>query len=182
MLTWFTKRAQRKANAHNLYGSIVALSRAPALYDKLHVPDEIENRFEVLVFHMFACLLRLNGEELSLAQDIVDNFFADMDTTSRELGVGDVAVPKKMRGLAAVFEERMAGYKTATEATDKKILTKKLKKNIYGATDPGLSSTEGLDRYAQDIMHILENTSIEDLMTGLIEAPTINGKDDEQKS
>jgi cytochrome b pre-mRNA-processing protein 3 len=176
MLTWLTKRAQRKANAHNLYGSIVALSLAPALYDKLHVPDEIENRFEVLVFHMFACLKRLNGEELSLAQNIVDKFFSDMDTTSRELGVGDVAVPKKMRGLAAVFDERMAAYKTATEATDKKTLTNQLKQNIYGATDPSLSSTEGLDRYARDLMQTLANTSLEDLMTGQIKAPAINGK------
>ncbi|MFQ5626702.1 MAG: ubiquinol-cytochrome C chaperone family protein, partial [Methyloligellaceae bacterium] len=88
MLNWIARRARAKRNAHDLYGSIVALSRTPAIYDTLNVPDTAEGRFEILVLHIFVCLERMNGKAALLAQDIVNLFFADMDTTSRELGVG----------------------------------------------------------------------------------------------
>ena len=69
MLTWITRRAERRTNAHDLYGSIVALSRSASIYAMLQVPDTVEGRFEILVLHMFACLERLNGEAPALAQD-----------------------------------------------------------------------------------------------------------------
>ncbi len=176
MLTWITRRAERKANAHNLYGSIVTLTRTPALYDVLKVPDTIEGRFEILVLHIFACLERLNGEAAPLAQDIVDMFFADMDTTSRELGVGDMAVPKKMRKLAAVFEERMTAYKSALEDSSNKILMTELQNNFFVGKKASANGADGLVRYIRHLRQILDNTSLEDLVAGRIDTPGINGK------
>lgn len=176
MLTWLTRRTERRANAHNLYGSIVALSRAPALYDKLQVPDTVEGRFEILVLHMFAFLEQINGEAAPLAQDIVDLFFADMDVTTRELGVGDMAVPKKMRGLAGVFNERMTAYKAAVEDSGVKVLSKELRQNIFGGESAGPGGAKGLVRYIRQLRQTLEKMSLEDLVAGRIGAPGINGK------
>ena len=176
MLTWITRRAERKANAHNLYGSIVALSRAPAIYANLQVPDTIGGRFEILVIHLFACLERLNGEAAPLAQDVVDIFFADMDTTSRELGVGDMAVPKKMRKIAAVFDERMTAYKAAVEDSGKKALSDELRHNIFGGEEARASSALDLGRYLRQLRKNLTKMSLEELVAGRIGAPDINGK------
>ena len=38
------------------------------------------------------------GQEI--AQEIIDAFFEDVDHSIRELGVGDVSVPKKMKKFA----------------------------------------------------------------------------------
>ena len=79
MLSWIARRARRRRNAHDLYGSIVALSRSPVLYAELGVPDSVEGRFEILTFHLFTCLDRIaqfSGANIYLAQDLVDVFSA----------------------------------------------------------------------------------------------------------
>ena len=175
MLTWFTQRAKRKANAHNLYGSIVALSREPAIYDTLNVPDTTEGRFEILVLHIFVCLERMNGKAAPLAQDIVNLFFADMDTTSRELGVGDMVVPKKMRKLAAIYEDRIMAYKSAVAHTNGNILSNALLETVFGGEEASVSSARALRSYVGQLRQNLSKHPLEDLMAGRIDAPDIAG-------
>jgi cytochrome b pre-mRNA-processing protein 3 len=120
MLKWFKRRSHLKRTAHNFYGSIVAASRQPEMFTQYAMPDTVEGRFELLVAHMFLVLERLRGEGESarpLAQALTDIFFADLDTSMRELGVGDMAVPKKMRQLAGVVHERLDGYRAALNAS-----------------------------------------------------------------
>jgi cytochrome b pre-mRNA-processing protein 3 len=53
---------------------------------------------------LFAVLHRLKQEGpagLGLAQELSDRFSEDMETVLREIGVGDITIPKKMRKLAA---------------------------------------------------------------------------------
>ena len=169
MLQWITMRARARRNAHNLYGSIVTLSRARVLYADMGAPDTVESRFELLVFHLFACLHRLSrsgAKKKYLAQRLVDIFFADMDTTSRELGVGDTAVPKKMRQMAAVFEERMNGYKEAAGQNQKDALAAALAENIYGrCCDEAVK--QALATYVQELQTSLAQTPVADLEAGL---------------
>ena len=173
MFSWITARTRRKRNAHNFYGSIVALSRAPVLYTDFGVPDTVEGRFEILVLHMFAAMERLNlenGAQEQLSQDLVNLFFADMDTTSRELGVGDLKVPKKMRLLAAVFEERIAAYKKAFTGPDMQLLSDEFEQNIYigNAVSHNAVSHEGtknLVDYAQELRTKLADISIDAFMS-----------------
>ncbi len=167
MFSWISARTRRKRNAHNFYGSIVALSRAPALYSDYGVPDTVEGRFEILVLHVFAALERLgreNGAQGKLNQDLVNLFFDDMDTTSRELGVGDLTVPKKMRVLAAVFEERMAAYKKAFEDKDPRLLSDEFQQNIFAGNDASQVQAKELVRYAEMLRTRLMDTSIQEFM------------------
>ena len=170
MLSWIARRARRKRNAHDLYGSIVALSRSPVLYTQMGVPDTVECRFEILVFHLFACLDRLGhagGENTFLAQDLVDLFFADMDTTSRELGVGDMTVPKKMKSLAGIYEERMSAYKDAAGKKSVNALASALAGNVFGAADAPAPASR-LVNYVRDLRKSLSKTAIADLEAGRI--------------
>lgn len=173
MLNWIARRARRRRNAHDLYGSIVALSRSQVLYAQMGVPDTVEGRFEILLFHVFACLDRIGriGSENSfLAQDLVNVFFADMDTTSRELGVGDMAVPKKMRSLAAVYEERMKTYRQAGEKKSGNSLAAALAGNIFSPADAP-AKAPCLAKYVRDLQKSLSDTGITDLEAGRIRAP-----------
>ena len=91
-------------SAAKLYGSIVAQARLPVFYQGVGVPDALEGRFVVLSLQLFAVLHRLKAEgppAHGLAQNLIDRFSADMETVLREIGVGDLSIPKKVRGLAA---------------------------------------------------------------------------------
>jgi cytochrome b pre-mRNA-processing protein 3 len=101
------------ANAAKLYGAIVAQARLPVFYQDLAVPDTLEGRFLVLSLHLFAVLHRLKAEggaAVGLAQDLTDRFSEDMETVLREIGVGDLAIPKKVRGLASASAGLLQAY------------------------------------------------------------------------
>ncbi len=48
--------------------------------------------------------------------DIVDAFFEDVDHSIRELGIGDMGVPKRMKKLARMFYGRANSYGEALDA------------------------------------------------------------------
>ena len=51
-----------------------------------------------------------------LSQALFDRFCDDMDANLREMGVGDVTVPKRMRAFGEAFYGRVAAYDLALEA------------------------------------------------------------------
>jgi cytochrome b pre-mRNA-processing protein 3 len=110
---------RRHPDAATLYGAIVAQARLPVFYQSLEVPDTLEGRFLVLSVHLFAVLHRLKREGPGtriLAQELTDHFTADMETVLREIGVGDLSIPKKMRGLAASSAALLQAYEDALPA------------------------------------------------------------------
>ena len=111
-------------NAAKLYGAIVAQARLPVFYQDFGVPDTLEGRFLMLSLHLFAVLHRLKGEgpaALGLAQALSDRFSKDMETVLREVGVGDLSIPKKMRGLAASSAALLQAYEEALAAGDEAV-------------------------------------------------------------
>ncbi len=70
----------------------------------------------MVVLHLFLVLerLRANPDAASpLPRLLVDAFIADMDDSLRELGTGDLSVPKKVRRAATGLYERSMAYKGA---------------------------------------------------------------------
>jgi cytochrome b pre-mRNA-processing protein 3 len=106
----------KDTGAGKLYGAIVAQARLPVFYQAFGVPDTLEGRFVVLSLNLFAVLRRLRAdgaEGRDLAQELMDQFSADMETVLRELGVSDLGIPKKMRRLAASSGALLKSYDEA---------------------------------------------------------------------
>src|SRR4051794_14923778 len=100
---------RRTAVLEELYGRVTAAARNPGLYLRLGVPDTVEGRFESLALHLVLVLRRLRGlppPTGEIAQDLVDAFFGQLDASLREMGVGDMGVPKRMKKLAHGFYDR----------------------------------------------------------------------------
>ncbi len=95
------------------YEAIVAAARHPVFYADWGVPDTLDGRFDMLALHAFLVLDRLKGMEQAFRQGLVDELFADMDRSLREMGVGDLSVGKKVRKMAEVFYGRVAAYDIA---------------------------------------------------------------------
>jgi cytochrome b pre-mRNA-processing protein 3 len=104
-----------------IYGMIVTQAREPLFYRDLGVPDTVNGRFDLLLMHLWLVLRRLKsvGSGTALSQALFDHFCADMDDNLREMGVGDQAVPKRMRAFGEAFYGRTAAYDMAlTESSE----------------------------------------------------------------
>ena len=127
------RRNPRNEIIASLYGAIVAQARAPVFYRDDGVPDSANARLEMIMLHTVLFLWRLEGEAppvRRLGQALFDHFCRDMDATMREMGVGDLAVPRKMRRIGEAFYGRQAAYRAALRAPDDAALVTLLERYV----------------------------------------------------
>ncbi len=128
---------QEVISAEKIYQSIVAQARTPQFYLEVEVPDTIDGRYEMIALHCFLVLRRLkkSGDKFqSLSQEVFDLMFQDMDQSLREIGVGDLAVGKRIKKMAEVFYGRIIAYEEALEDGDEP-LEVALERNHYGTLE-----------------------------------------------
>ncbi len=130
------RRARREtgAVAARLYTAAVAQARAPAFYEA-GVPDTIDGRFDLLMLHLFLLMRRLRRDGApgaALTQALFDTAFDDMDRTLREMGVGDLGVPRRIKAMARAFYGRAAAYDAALDAHGDSDLRTALGRNLFG--------------------------------------------------
>ena len=115
------RRSARPGTISALYGAIVAQARLPGFYRDYAVPDTVKGRFDLIVLHLALVLDRLAEVPAlrGLGQGIFDRFCQDMDHNLREMGVGDLTVPKQMRRMGEAFYGRAKAYREALAAGDR---------------------------------------------------------------
>lgn len=123
-----------------LYARAVEQARTPGLYADLGAPDTVEGRFELYSLHVVLLLDRLRGHgEVAgdVSQTLFDTYVKGLDTALREMGVGDLAVGRKMRKLGEAFYGRGKSYETAFAALpDAAPLEALLTRTVYADADP----------------------------------------------
>ncbi len=171
----FKKRdSARKKTIERLYGAIVAQARTPAFYLHFGVPDTVEGRFDLLVLHLHLVNARLaeaGDAGVTLGQEMLDHFFEDMDGSLREIGIGDLSVPKKMRTLAEAYLGRSASYGAAIESGDDAALAGAIARNIVGRADA--PEAAALAAYAREAAAMLARQDADALLSAEILFPAI---------
>jgi cytochrome b pre-mRNA-processing protein 3 len=162
----------RRAAAH--YAALVAQARQLVFYESLGVPDTLDGRFDLIVLH--ACLylkrLRLAGRDgRELAQSVFDHMFANLDQSLRELGVGDITIPRKMRAMVEAFFGRAAAYDDALAASDERALAEAMLRNIYAGAPPANDGVTRLCRYVRAAAQALAAAPDEALLAGKFHWP-----------
>ena len=169
MLEWLTGRSQSRRTASELYGRVVAEARQPLFYTDLGVPDTPEGRYELVVIALFLVLERLRAEGAErekLSQQVLEAFVTDMDDCMREMGVGDLTVPKRVKRAAAGFYERAAAYRAALAGPSMDGLGEALLTYVYnGATAAGHTRT--LATFVRSSSERLLRMSVRDLVSGI---------------
>jgi cytochrome b pre-mRNA-processing protein 3 len=149
-----------------IYAKIVDQSRRPIFYDALAVPDTVDGRFDMIVLHSFLVIRRLKNvgaKGPALSQKLLDRFFADMDQSLREMGVGDLSVGKKVRKMAEAFYGRVDAYERGlTEPNDNDLATAAAR-NIYAGIEPTPIQTAMAD-YIRKTARAFENASDADIL------------------
>ena len=132
----FRRKPRDADTISTLYGMIVAQARLPTFYRDYAVADTVNGRFDLIVLHLAMVLDRLAQDPAlqAVGQGIFDRFCLDMDHNLREMGVGDLAVPKEMQRLGAAFYGRSQAYRSAWAAADNGPLVQALERNIYERT------------------------------------------------
>ena len=151
--------------ADALYVAIVAQARQPGFYLDHAVPDTVEGRFEMILVHLAVFFDRMKGEAPeagAVAQRVVDTFFLDMDRSLREMGIGDISVPKKMKKLGDAFNGRMLAYTAALADGQSEALTAAIARNVL--TTPDLAAAGRIAGYLLDSAARLKAAPVADLI------------------
>lgn len=167
------RRPAAAATIHALYGAIVAQARLPEFYEDFGVPDTVEGRFDMIVLHLAVLLRRLNQDPQGpdLGQALFDAFCLDLDHNLREMGVGDLAVPKKMKRFGEAFYGRLRTYDAALSGPDPGALAAALARNVFAGAVGSASPAERLAGYARRLVAQLDALDPVRLSSGLLDFP-----------
>ena len=133
ILSLFRKNPAREA-VYGIYAAIVAQSRQPRFYVDYGAPDTVTGRFDMISLHLGLLFHRLRAEDASsreFSQAVFDLFFKDMDRSLREMGIGDLAVPKRIQKMGGAFYGLLQGLGAALDAGDDAALERLLARNVY---------------------------------------------------
>ena len=175
LMKFFAKRLEQTTE-RRVYELIVAQARQPWFYADLDVPDTVEGRYDMIMLHCFMVFERLSGAGSAadvFSQLVFDELFKDMDRSLRELGVGDLAVGKKIRKMAEMFYGRSEAYRAALakHADDHgEELKTVLKRNMYDGDAPA-NGLDQLARYVLQLKDDLAGQEIDPILAGELKFP-----------
>jgi cytochrome b pre-mRNA-processing protein 3 len=167
------RRGARPGTISTLYGMIVAQARLPCFYRDYAVADTVNGRFELIVLHLTLLLDRLAQEPAlrSLGQGVFDRFCQDMDQNLREMGVGDLKVPKEIRRMGEAFYGRSQAYRAALAANDNALLVEALERNIYDGSPAASPAAARLAAYMREALRDLAAQDSASLASGALRFP-----------
>ncbi len=173
VLSWLRARSRDRRTALKLYGATVTQARSTAFFAGGGVADTVEGRAELLILHIIAVADRLSQEGQRgerPARMLIEAFITDIDDNLREMGVGDLAVPRKVKRAAAGTYERARAYRSALDAEDEIALAHELSQYVPGL-DGSPERARALARYTRRLSRHLSTVPGEDLLDGLVTFP-----------
>ena len=107
------------------------------------VPDTVTGRFDMISLHMALVLRRLKRDgkgAADFAQGLFDLFFKDMDRSMREMGVGDLSVPKRIEKMGGLFYGLVDGLEDALESHEENAIEAFVLRNFLPAEEADMAA------------------------------------------
>lgn len=165
------KSSQRRPDPAPLYDAIVNQARDPAFFTHCGIADTVYGRYDLLVLHAFLVFRRLNAAGDRLAdyrQALFDHMFRDMDASLRELGVGDLGVPKKIKKMAKGFYGKVVAYEKALAAGDA-ALAETLRRDLFSDAEPTEEQVAAMADYVRAAAGRIDAQPIDGMLAGRID-------------
>ena len=165
----FGERKER-ARLDPLYRAIVAAGRDPSWYREGGVPDTVDGRFDMISSLLALVLIRLEREGDRARTDSVlltESFIDDMDSSLRQIGIGDFVVGKHVGRLMGALGGRLDAFRTALADGD---LKDAVRRNIFRDAPP---SSEAVDFVASSLARFhrgIDALSLEQMLGGELPA------------
>jgi cytochrome b pre-mRNA-processing protein 3 len=128
----------------------------------------------MVVLHTVLVLRRLDSEPervRQMGQGLFDHFCRDMDASLREMGIGDLGVPREMRRMGEAFYGRKAAYDAALADSDDATLAATLSRNIFGSASGPACRERQLAAYVRAAVRDLGEQAGEALARGEVAFP-----------
>jgi cytochrome b pre-mRNA-processing protein 3 len=180
MFNFFHKgQVPYKNESFALYHTAMAQARNPIFFEKMSVPDTVEGRFEMVCAHVALIIARISLEAekaehkedlTALSQAVFDAMFIDMEESLRQIGIGDMGIPRRMKHMMQSLNGRIHLIGAAAYEGDEKQLNAAIKKNIYGTVEKA-ASKKNLDLmrvYLLETAQILKDQPIQELFKGRV--------------
>lgn len=168
MISFFPKQNKRRRIVANLTTILNDSARNQRFFGENKVQDTPDGRFELVALFCTSifCAMAQRGPEYSdLSQRLFDAVFKSFDQALRELGVGDMAVAKRIRKLSESFYGRQKSYMNHVYDNDLEALSGKIALNIFDKTTQ-IGQIEGeLAQQALSLYSKLKSLSIKELET-----------------
>ena len=169
LFAYLSRPQERARRAAEHYAALVGQARRTEFYESLAVPDTLDGRFDLIVLHASLYLKRIRAagaQGRDLAQAIFDHMFANLDQSLRELGVGDVVIPKRVRSMVSAFYGRATAYDAALAEPGDAALAEALIRNIYAGAAPGADVVARLSTYLRETAKALAAAPDETMLAG----------------
>lgn len=171
----FTRSGAPARTISALYGAIVAQARSADFYQSYRVPDTVNGRCDMIMLHVFLFFRRMNrddaGHHRAIGQAVFDRFCQDMDDNLREMGIGDLKVPKQMLKIGEAYYGRANAYEDAIAAPGDRALAAALSRNVY-QNEAGISSEANrLERYVRAAIEQLQAQDAAVIAAGRVSWP-----------
>jgi cytochrome b pre-mRNA-processing protein 3 len=171
----FLRRDPNAAVVERLNEAIVSRARQPVFYSDLGVADTLDGRFEMVCVHAVLVVQRLNDAEApgpDIAGDLTDALFKRFEIALRETGVSDIAVPKRMKKLAANYLGRAQAYGEGLQSSNKDVLVSALARNVYLCEDSAEApGAPVLAQYMRDVRVALAASALQDILDDVVQWP-----------
>jgi cytochrome b pre-mRNA-processing protein 3 len=174
LFAYLSRPQERARRAAEHYAALVGQARRTQFYESLAVPDTLDGRFDLIVLHASLYLKRVRAagaQGRDLAQAIFDHMFANLDQSLRELGVGDIVIPKRVRSMVSAFYGRAAAYDAALAEPGDAALAEALIRNIYAGAAPAGDVVARLSTYLREMAKALASAPDETVLAGQFHWP-----------
>jgi cytochrome b pre-mRNA-processing protein 3 len=153
-----------------LYRALVAQARRTEFYIACGVPDTVDGRFDMIALHASLLLRRLKRDQMKtalLSQAVFDAMFYDMEHNLREMGVGDLVVGKRVKGMVKMFYGRLSAYEEGL-AEGNGVLIEALRRNLFRKGEPRSRDVAVMASYLQREATSLDGQPAAQLLAGKI--------------
>ena len=169
MLSRLFGERRERARLEPLYRAIVAAGRDPDWYQAGEVPDTVDGRFDMIASVLALVLIRLEREGEAARTDSVlltESFIDDMDSSLRQIGIGDFVVGKHVGRLVGALGGRLDAYRSALAGDGD--LTDAVRRNVFRDSPPSPEAAQfvaaGLERFHEG----LDALSLEQMLGGAL--------------
>jgi cytochrome b pre-mRNA-processing protein 3 len=139
-----------------LYARLSAQARKVSFYRDLGVADTADGRYAMIVLHMFLIMERLDTPTETTAtvadtppeelrRQLIEAFIDDMDQALREMGVGDLGVPPRVKKATAEMVSVVDQMTGAVRANNSEL---DLKRHLTSLIPPRDGSSVAIDQLA----------------------------------
>lgn len=161
----------RRSRLGPLYLAVVARGRDPAWYREGGVPDTLDGRFDMMAAIMAIVLLRLEregeaGREPSVL--LTEIFIDDMDSSLRQIGIGEYVVGKHVGRLMGALGGRLGSLREVLAKGEP--FDAFVHRNIFHENPVEPEALQFVARGLENFAASLEEAGLTDLVAGRLEA------------